>query len=171
MCVSNNDCDLHQKVDKILEDQKKLLDDQKDLRKDFDNMNKLVNTHNDIITKIDTKVQEGVYIGVDKALKGLDERVGSIVKREIKDNEYERLKAEKERKKGFMDHGIKQVIGIVIAGVIGFVVITFQLVNNNELKDQITETQSELREQIKLVQGQKDLLQEYEKIIEELKKK
>lgn len=173
MCVNLKDCELNAKVDEILKKQENLEKNQEDLRKDFDNMNKLVNTHNDIITKIDTKVQDGVYIGVEKALKGLDERVGSIVKREIKDNEYERMKADQERKKGFMDHGIKSLIGWAVVGLAGVILVILlgsTASNNNDLKSELSKIQITLDEQSKTILQQKDLLYKYEAIIKELQK-
>lgn len=171
MCVNIKDCELNKKVDDILKKIDTLEKNQEDLRKDNESFRTLVNTHNEIITKIDTKVQDGVVTGVERALKGLDERVGNIVERKLKDNDYEKMIQEKERKKGFIDHGIKQVIGIAVTGIIGALVIVFQLVNNNDLKEQITTTQSELREQIKTIESQRDIIKEYEAIIKGLQNK
>lgn len=161
MCMMKDDCELHEKVDEILKCQENIITEQKDLRRDFDTMNRLVKNHDDILSKIDVKIAEGVTLGVDRSLKGLDERVGSVVKKELQDAEYLKLKEEKERKKGWADHAVKQVIGIVITGIIGVVVILFQLANNTDLNKQITQ-------QNEVIQAQKEALQSYENQFKDL---
>lgn len=155
MCKLKEDCDLHEKVDNVLQSQETIIQEQKDLRRDFDIMNRLVKNHDDILSKIDQKIAEGVSLGVDKSLKGLDERVGIVVKKELREAEYLKLKEEKDRKKGFTDHAIKQIIGIVVTGVIGLAVILFQLADKKNLN--------------KTIEDQKSTLEVYKKEIKDIK--
>lgn len=155
MCKLREDCDLHEKVDNVLQSQETIIQEQKDLRRDFDIMNRLVKNHDDILSKIDQKIAEGVSLGVDKSLKGLDERVGMVVKKELREAEYLKLKEEQDRKKGFTDHAIKQIIGIVVTGVIGLGVILFQIADKKNLN--------------KTIEDQKSTLEVYKKEIKDIK--
>ena len=155
MCKLREDCNLHEKVDNVLQSQETIIQEQKDLRRDFDIMNRLVKNHDDILSKIDQKIAEGVSLGVDKSLKGLDERVGIVVKKELREAEYLKLKEEQDRKKGFTDHAIKQIIGIVVTGVIGLGVILFQIADKKNLN--------------KTIEDQKSTLEVYKKEIKDIK--
>lgn len=162
MCMMKDDCELHEKVDNILKCQEDIIKEQKDLRRDFDTMNRLVKNHDDILSKIEVKISEGVTMGVDKSLRGLDERVGTVVKKELREAEYIKLKEEKERKKGWTDHAVKQFIGIAITGLVGIAVILFQFANSQDLNKQIEESKQVILEQ-------KEALYYYMKEIEKLK--
>lgn len=163
MCMIDENCELNIKVDNILKSQQNLINEQKNLRKDFDITNRLVKNHDDILSKIDVKIAEGVTIGVDRSLKGLDERVGSAVKKELHEAEYLKLKEEKERKKGWTDHAIKQVIGIIVTGIISVIVIMFQMANNKDLNNQ-------LKKQNEKIQSQKKEINSYETQVKDLNK-
>lgn len=146
---------------KCLEQQQK---DISDLKGDIRRTKEIVNNHDDILKKIDDKVTEGVTKGVDNALKGLDDRMGQAVTKALRDIEYEELKANKEKKKKYMEHGIKQAIGIIVAGVLATGFILFQMANNSKLDEEIKKNQA-------VIQQQKEALETYVKEIEILKGK
>lgn len=164
MSDSNKDIkkDNHWKeILKCLEQQQK---DISDLKGDIRRTKEMVDNHDDILKKIDDKVTEGVTKGVDNALKGLDDRMGQAVTKALRDIEYEELKANKEKKKKYMEHGIKQAIGIIVAGVLATGFILFQMANNSKLDEEIKKNQA-------VIQQQKEALETYVKEIEILKGK
>lgn len=167
MCKLDSDCELKKTVDNMAKDVT-------DLRKDLEGLSKLVYNHNDTLIKIDTRIEDGVSKGVEKALKGLDKRVSQTVDQTLKDNRLKELEEQVARRKGFMDHGIKSLIGwavIGVAGVILIIVLGYTANNNTNLTNELAKIQTQLDEQSNTITGQKDLIKEYESIILDLKEK
>lgn len=163
MCVMEKDCSLSNTVNNINKEVK-------DLRKDFEGLSKLVYNHNDIISKIDVKVEDGVSRGVEKALKGLDDRINKNVIDTMEKKELEDFRKKKNRNNSFFEHGVKQAIGVIVAGVLAALVIVFQLVNNNDLKNNNSQLENKVNELTQIVGTQKEALNGYEQILEELRR-
>lgn len=165
MCKLDSDCELKKTVDNMAKDVT-------DLRKELEGLSKLVYNHNDTLSKIDTRIEDGVSKGVEKALKNLDTRITNNVMTTLEKKELAELKEEKARRRGFMDHGVKSLIGWAVVGLAGVILIIMlgsSASNNNDLNSQLAKIQSQLDEQSKTITNQKDLIKEYEKIILELK--
>ena len=130
--------EIRENVNQINNTLKVISEEYKQLRTNYSSLNTMVANHENILAKIEEKIENGIVGGVEKALKNLDEIIAKNLKRELENAEYQRLKAEKERKTGWMDHGIKQVIGVAITGIIGFIIIVFQYMQTNNILAQVS---------------------------------
>lgn len=166
MCKMSEDCTLNETVEEIAKDVKELKNSYTDIRKDFELMNKLVNNHDNILQKIDTKVQDSVYTAVGKALDRQEERIGVVVERKLEEQDHKRLKAEEERRKGFMDYGIKSFIGWAVVGLAGVILIVLLGVSTNKNND-LTKDIDKLTS---LVESQKEVIDSYYTKITDLQK-